>query len=259
MPPDGRIPPAAPDYEEALAAEPAAPRPDGGELPAATLEGATAEAGAPDADGESREAPAAAVEPPRRRARARRRRTAPERGARADAAAGDVLAAVVATADGNGGAPSAEPGESPPEILAYGEAADAAGRETMPPDRASENGLGEVAAPAPLATKRTTRRTRRRATAARPAEGGGPPEAAQRAGPVEVERDEAPMPNEPERDQARMPNEPERDEAPVSQERERDEAPAPDEPAFAATVMADRRDAGPPRRGWWSRFVRKDE
>jgi hypothetical protein len=181
-----------------------------------------------------------------------------------------VPVGAVAAADGNGGAPSAEPGESPAEILAYGEAADAAVRETMPADRASENGLGEVAAPAPLATKRTTRRTRRRATAARPAEGGGPPEAAQRAGPVEVERDEAPMPNEPERDQARMPNEPERDqarmpneperdEAPVSQERERDEAPAPDEPAFAATVMADRRDAGPPRRGWWSRFVRKDE
>jgi hypothetical protein len=33
----------------------------------------------------------------------------------------------------------------------------------------------------------------------------------------------------------------------------------PDEAALAAAALADRRDAGPPRRGWWSRFVRKDE
>jgi hypothetical protein len=56
-----------------------------------------------------------------------------------------------------------------------------------------------------------------------------------------------------------MANEPERDEAPAPNEPERDEAPAPDEPALAAAAVADRRDTGPPRRGWWSRFVRKDE
>ena len=237
----------------ALAAEPAALPPDGGELPAATLDAATAQAGAPDADGEGAEAPVAAVEPPRRRARARRRRTAPERGARADAAADDVPAGTVAAADWNGGAPPDEPWESPPGILAPDEAADTAVRDSMPPERASDNGVGEVAEPAPLATRRTTRRTRRRGVASRAAEGGEPREVAQQTEPVELERDEPPASAEPE------PVELERDEAPVPNEPERDEAAAPVEPAMAATAMADRRDAGPPRRGWWSRFVRKDE
>ena len=40
---------------------------------------------------------------------------------------------------------------------------------------------------------------------------------------------------------------------------EQEEAPAPNEPELAAAAMAERRDSGPPRRGWWSRFVRKDE
>ena len=253
MAPNGGIPPAAPDVGEALAAEPAALPLDGGELAAATLDAATAQAGAPDADGEVAEAPVAAVEPPRRRARARRRRTAPERGARADAAADDVPAGTVAAADWNGGAPPDEPWESPPGIPAPDEAADTAVRDSMPPEQASDNGVGEVAEPAPLATRRTTRRTRRRGMASRAAEGGEPREVAQQTEPVELERDEPPASAEPE------PVELERDAAPVSNEPERDEAAAPVEPAMAATAMADRRDAGPPRRGWWSRFVRKDE
>ena len=89
--------------------------------------------------------------------------------------------------------------------------------------------------------------------ASRAAEGGEPREVAQQTEPVELERDEPPASAEPE------PVEFERDAAPVSNEPERDEAAAPVEPAMAATAMADRRDAGPPRRGWWSRFVRKDE
>ena len=66
--------------------------------------------------------------------------------------------------------------------------------------------------------------------------------------PVEVERDEAPAAKRARAGRS------------AGVERaERDEAAAPVEPAMAATAMADRRDAGPPRRGWWSRFVRKDE
>ena len=226
-----------PTVGDALAAEPAALPPDGGELPAATLEGATRRLEHRMPTARVPRHPLPRSTPPRRRARARRRRAAPERGARADAAAGHVPVEAVAAADWNGGAPPDVPRESSPEIVAPGEAADAAVRESLPPERVSDNGLGEVAEPVPLAAKRTTRRTRRRGTAARPAEGGEPPEVVEHAEPVEVARDEAPMPNEP----------------------ERDEAPPPDEPAMAATAMADRRDAGPPRRGWWSRFVRKDE
>jgi hypothetical protein len=48
----------------------------------------------------------------------------------------------------------------------------------------------------------------------------------------------------------------EREERP---EVEQDEAPAPNEPELAAAALAERRDSGPLRRGWWSRFVRKDE
>jgi hypothetical protein len=44
-----------------------------------------------------------------------------------------------------------------------------------------------------------------------------------------------------------------------SREVEQEEAPAPNEPELAAAAMVEQRDSGPPRRGWWSRFVRKDE
>jgi hypothetical protein len=66
-----------------------------------------------------------------------------------------------------------------------------------------------------------------------------------------VEADE--QPTVPERAESL---EVEADEAP---DVEREERRAPNEPELAAAAMAERRDAGPPRRGWWSRFVRKDE
>jgi hypothetical protein len=34
---------------------------------------------------------------------------------------------------------------------------------------------------------------------------------------------------------------------------------APSEDALPAAAIVDQRGAEPPRRGWWSRFVRKDE
>jgi hypothetical protein len=268
MPPDAGIPPAAPQVGESLTAESAALAADDGELPAGPAEPSSA-------DGEDTEVPDAAGAPPRRRARTRRRRTAPERAAPADAAA--VPVGTAAAADWNGAAPPDQPQASSPEIVAPGKAAEPPIREDMAAARAPDNGLGEVAGSAPLKARRTTRRSRRRATPPLPAAGGEVPELAEQVEPVEVapgeapnepERDEAAVPNEPERHEAAAPNEPERpealapnepDEAAAPNEPERDEAAAPDEAALAAVAMVDRRDAGPPRRGWWSRFVRKDE
>ena len=36
-------------------------------------------------------------------------------------------------------------------------------------------------------------------------------------------------------------------------------APVPSEPEMPTAAVVARSEAGPPRRGWWSRFVRKDE
>jgi hypothetical protein len=40
---------------------------------------------------------------------------------------------------------------------------------------------------------------------------------------------------------------------------EQPQAPVANEPEMPQAAVVDRGDAGPPRRGWWSRFVRKDE
>jgi hypothetical protein len=201
-----------------------------------------------------------------------------------------VPVGTAAAADWNGAAPPDQPQASSPEIVAPGEAAEPPIGEDMAAARAPDNGLGEVAGPAPLKARRTTRRSRRRAAAPLPAAGGEVPELAEQVEPVDVapgeapnepegdelpaqagperdeaavpnepERHEAAVPNEPERHEAAVPNEPERDEAAVPNKPERDEAAVPDEAALAAVALVDRRDAGPPRRGWWSRFVRKDE
>jgi hypothetical protein len=42
-------------------------------------------------------------------------------------------------------------------------------------------------------------------------------------------------------------------------ESEQQPAPLPNEPEMPAAAVVARGDAGPPRRGWWSRFVRKEE
>ena len=97
------------------------------------------------------------------------------------------------------------------------------------PPRSGRRG-GPGAGARQRARRRAARRPRRLSTRSRPGA-----------------RAEAPMPNEPEhaepvhgaRDEAPMPDEPERDEAPVPNEPERDEAPAPDEPAMAAAAVAD--------------------
>jgi ribonuclease E len=224
----GAMPPAAPEFAQPAEREPARPPADGGELPAATLEAEPASAEAARLDVEGAEPSAGpAVAAPRRRARPRRRRTAPEPAARPDTAVGDVP---LAAADEGGRAASNGVEEVTPEIPAPGAAADVAIAAGLAPGRAPDNGLDEAAAPVAAAVKPPARRTRRRRPAAQPVEALEPsPQVSVRA-----ERAE-PFATEP------------------------DAEPAPDEPEMAAASMVDRRDAGPPRRGWWSRFVRKDE
>jgi ribonuclease E len=228
---DRGIPPAAP--EPAVAAgEPAPGWPDDDEdgeatevpldLPPAAPEG-------PVIDPERAE-PAG---PPRRRARARRRRTAPERAAAAELAAADGAGEASAAADGE---PAAAPNgleEFAPEILASGQAADAATEGSAAPARPSANGLGDAAPPGAPAAQPAARRTRRRRKAAQPAEADEQPDIPEGAEALEFGREEAP-------------------------EAEHEEAPAPNEPELAA-AMVEPRGSGPARRGWWSRFVRKDE
>jgi hypothetical protein len=115
--------------------------------------------------------------------------------------------------------------ESSPEILAPGPAADAAVQASASAGRASDNGRGDVAEAGVPAARPAARRTPRRSRASRPAAGDEQPELPEPTALTEVEQDEAPAPNEPE----------------------------------LAAAMVERRDSGPPRRGWWSRFVRKDE
>jgi ribonuclease E len=223
--PDGGIPRAAPDIEPAMVAGGSAPvGPDGDELPEATLESSVAAPEAADADSDRAEG-AAAAGPPRRRARARRRRTAPERAAAADVAAADVAVPASAAADDDRAVAPNGLEEASPEILAPGQAADAAVEPSASPGRASDNGLGDAAEPDAPATKPAPRRTRRRSKVSRAAQTDAQPDVPERALSVEVEPDEAP----------------------------------PNEPELAAAAMVERRDSGPPRRGWWSRFVRKDE
>jgi ribonuclease E len=223
----GGMPPVASEFAQPAAREPVRPPADGGESPAATLEAGPASAEPARLDVEGAEASAGpTVATPRRRARPRRRRAGPERAARPDAVAGAVpLAAVDEGRPASNGLEEAQ--EVSPEALAPGAAADVAIAAEMPPDRAPDNGVGEVADLVAPAARPPARRTRRRRPAAQSGEALEPsPELSPRAGPFPAEREAEPAPNEPE---------------------------------MAAAPMVERRDAGPPRRGWWSRFVRKDE
>jgi hypothetical protein len=94
------------------------------------------------------------------------------------------------------------------------------------PARGSDNGHGGVPEADTAAAEPIARRTRRRRSAARPVAAEAPVEGADAGQAEEVEHPAAPEPNEPE-----MPT---------------------------AAVVAESH-AGPPRRGWWSRFVRKDD
>ena len=230
---DGGIPPAAPDVEPAVVAgEPAEVGPDDGDLPVATVEPPAATPEAPGVEASAE--PAAAAAPPRRRARARRRRTAPERVAAADVAAANAPIAASAAAEGDQAAGPNGLEEASPEILAPGQAPDAAVEPSASPGRTSDNGLGDAAEPGAPAAKPAARRTRRRSRAARAAPADEQPHVPERAEPLEFE--EADL-----------------------REVEQEEAPAPNEPELAPAAMVEQRDSGPPRRGWWSRFVRKNE
>jgi ribonuclease E len=218
------IPPAAPDFASAeVADEPAPGGPEDGQWPEATLESPAAPE-APETASDRAE-PTAAAGPPRRRARARRRRTAPERGAAGDVTSADEpLASAAADDDRISGPNGLE--EASPEILAPGQPTDVASEPGAAPGRASDNGHGDAAEPAAPAPKPAARRPRRRSSkAAGSAKADEQPDVPEPAAPFEVEQREEQAPNEPE----------------------------------LAAAVVERRDSGPPRRGWWSRFVRKDE
>jgi ribonuclease E len=226
--PGGGMPPATPAFARPAAGEPAGLPADGGGLPA-PLEAATASAEATRLDGDSAEpSDDSTVARPRRRTRPRRRRAAPERAARPDAAAGEAAVLSGAGADEDRPPASNGPEQASPEVLGPGAAADAASTMGMTAGRASDNGLDDAAEPVAPAVRPAARRTRRRRTVAQSEDAPEPsPEASPRAEPFDAAPEAEPVPNEPE--------------------------------MAAAPVVVDRRDSGPPRRGWWSRFVRKDE
>jgi ribonuclease E len=180
------------------------------------------------------EPPAAAAETPRRRVRTRRRRSAAGAVDGAEASPSDAPAAAVAGA--NGGVPEASNGaggldQLPAEVPALSEAPGFAEQPGVGPDESADQDLEqtpEASAPDP-----------------RPAE----PRAPRRA-----------------RGARRSATASGREVASKRSERRR---PAPDEPtevvdvasedAVPAAAVVDRGASEPPRRGWWSRFVRKDE
>jgi ribonuclease E len=215
----GEPAPVGPEYEDGEAAE--APL---DLLPAAPEPPVT------DSD---RAEPTPAAGPPRRRARARRRRTAPERAAAAELAAADTAGGASASPEGESTAVPNGLEESSPEILAPDQAADAAIERSASPSRLSDDDFGDVGATGALAAQPAARRTRRRSRVSQAVEADEQPDIPEGAEAVEFEREEAP-------------------------EVEQEEAPAPNEPELAAAMVVPR-DSGPPRRGWWSRFVRKDE
>jgi hypothetical protein len=169
-------------------------------------------------------AESAALAQPRRRTRTRRRRAVPERPTAAEISASDAAVAASGAEDSRLAAPNGVE-ESSPEILTSDH--EAAAESVAGIGRTSDNGHGDAVAETdtPVAGP-ATRRTRRRRTSARSAEAVAPTDVPDPGKPAESEQQPAPLPNEPE-----MP---------------------------AAAVVA-RGDAGPPRRGWWSRFVRKEE
>jgi ribonuclease E len=213
------IPPAAPAVEPAEMSDEATPV-----EPEVGDEPPTAAAAAPDAPdlASDRAEPAAAAGPPRRRARARRRRTAPEHVGSADTAATGVPAANAAADEDRVLVPNG-PEEPLPEVLAPDQTVEAGIGLGASAVRAADNGHDDAGEPESPSPKLATRRPRRRSRAPRPTS------------------DE-------------QPQLPEGSEALAFEPEE-----APNEPELAAAALVERRDSGPPRRGWWSRFVRKDE
>ncbi|HEX6113469.1 MAG TPA: Rne/Rng family ribonuclease [Geminicoccaceae bacterium] len=201
--------------------EPVAAAPDGEERPAAVPEAPAA--AAESAGGSEHAEPAAPA--PRRRTRTRRRRSAPEQAAAAEAATADVSLAASAAEDERTAAPNGLE-DSTPEILVSGEDQKATVEPVALRGRTSENGQDALAEAEPPAAKPAPRRTRRRKAPAAAEAVSAPPEIPEDAEPAEFEQQKTPVPNEPE---------------------------------LPAAAVVDRGDAGPPRRGWWSRFVRKDE
>jgi ribonuclease E len=213
------IPPAAPDIEPAEMSDEPAPV-----EPEDGDELPTAAAAAPDAPdvAPDRVEPAAAAGPPRRRARVRRRRTAPEHVGSADRAAAGVPAANTAADEDRALLPNG-PEEPLPEVLATDQTVEAGIGLGASAVRAADNGHDDAGEPESPSPKLAAPRPRRRSRASRPT------------------ADE-------------QPQLPEGTEALAFEPEE-----APNEPDLAAAALVERRDSGPPRRGWWSRFVRKDE
>jgi hypothetical protein len=136
--------------------------------------------------------------------------------------------------------------EAAPEILAPAEATEAA----VEPAPAPDHGNGDGAQPAVPAPKRAARRPRRRSSRAEAAAAvQEQPEVLEPGPSFALEQQEARSPEMEEQPDLPGPGR--------SFALERPEAQAPNEPELAAAD--ERRHAGPPRRGWWSRFVRKDE
>jgi ribonuclease E len=221
----GEPAPLGPEYEDRKAAE-------------APLDALAAAPDAPVTDSDRAE-PTAAAGPSRRRARARRRRTAPERAAAAELAAANVAGGASAAPEVESTVAPNGPEEFSPEILAPGQAADAPIERSALPGRPSDDGFGDAAAPVAPAAPQAARRTRRRSRVSQAAEADEQPAIPEGAEALEFEQEEAP-------------------EVEPEPEIEPEEVRAPNEPELAA-AMVEPRDSGPPRRGWWSRFVRKDE
>ena len=215
----------SPDLGEDVAAPGAtvAVEPDGGDYPPARPETPASVFDAAGADPERAEA---ALPQPRRRTRPRRRRAAQEQPATAEISAFDAAVATSAAAEDSRAAAPNGVEEHSPEFPASAEPPEAATEPVAGAGRASENGRDAVAETDATVARPAARRTRRRKTAVRSADAIAPADIPDASKPAEFEQPPAPVPNEPE-----MP---------------------------AAVVVA-RDDAGPPRRGWWSRFVRRDE
>jgi ribonuclease E len=230
---DRGIPPAAPaPTVETGEPAPLGPEYEDGEAAEAPVDGLAAASEAPVTYPDQAE-PTAAAGPPRRRARARRRRTAPERAAAAEPATGEVAGGASAAPEGEWTAAPNGLEEFSPEIPAPGHAADAAIEQSALPAQPSDSAFGDAAASGMAAAQPAARRTRRRSRVSQTAEADEQPDIPERAGALEFEQEEAP---EVEHEEVRAPNEPE-----------------------LAAAMVESRVSGPPRRGWWSRFVRKDE
>jgi ribonuclease E len=212
-----------PDLGEEVAepGEPIAGAPEGGEQPAVPAETPWAASDAPGT--EPAGAQPAALASPRRRTRTRRRRPAPEQPAAAPMPPAEHGVASAAADSRTAASNGLE--DASPEIPAPGghqEAAAAPLAETGP---TSDNGHDVVTEADLSDAEPVARRTRRRRAPARSAEAVPPAEGSDAGQPAELEQP----------------------------------APVPSEPEMPTAAVVARSEAGPPRRGWWSRFVRKDE